>query len=129
MPRGCSRSCRSERKRRSRCYVELLVQLGSERLVVEHVFGTGLAIVEIAANAPDDDIAAALGCHLLELDVAYASVGIHNADRDAVDVAEALEGRLARVTGCRDEDHVRVVELAALAQLCSAYAEEARQAL
>ena len=107
----------------------LLVQSAGEVLVVEDRLRTRLAIVEIAANAPDDHVAAPLGGHLLELDLAHAAIRVHYADCDSVDVAEPLECGFAGVARCCHQDHMGVIELSPLAQLGSAGAEETRKAL
>ena len=107
----------------------LFQQPRGEGFVAEHVLRAGLAVVEVAAHAPHLHVLAALGGHLLELDVAHAAVGVHDADGHALGVAEALERRLAGVARRGHEDHEVVVELALLAQLRGARREELRQAL
>ena len=101
----------------------------SESLVAEDVLRAGLAVVEVALHGPNHGVAAALGCHLLVLDVAYAAVGVHDGDLHAVLVFEALECGLAGIArGCH-QDKEGVAQLALLAQLLCACAEEIGQAL
>ena len=107
----------------------LVLQLLRKGLVAEHVFRARLAVVEVSAHAPYLHVAPALRGHLLELDVAHAAVGVHDADGHAVHVAEALERGFARVSRGGYQDEEVVVELALLAQLGGACGEETRQAL
>ena len=107
----------------------MIHQLAGERLVAEHLLDAGLAVVEVAAHAPDGHVGAGGGDHLLALDVAHAAIGVQHAHAHMVDVLEALERGLARIAGRRDEDHEVVVDPAFVMLLFDACREEARQAL
>ena len=111
----------------------LLGKLRVEGYVAEDGLRARLAIVEVAAYAPDAHVVACLGSHLLELDVGHAAVGIHDADLHAfavaLAVAEALERGLARVAARGDQDEELVVEHTFSAQFRCALREAAGQAL
>ena len=90
----------------------------------EDALDARLAVVEVAANAPNLDVGASLRDHLLALDVAYAAIGEQDADADAVGILKALERCLAGVARGGDHDEELVVKLAALSQSGGACAEE-----
>ena len=73
------------------------MKLFGEIVVTEDVLGAGLTVVKVAANGPNGYVLAALRCHLAILDVADAVLGVHDADRHAVDIAEAFKCGFARV--------------------------------
>ena len=79
----------------------------------ENGLHAGLGVVEVALDRADLDVLARLGDHLGLLHGADPVVGIKDQDADAVNIAEALERRLAGVAagGGEDEDIVPVAEL------------------
>ena len=97
--------------------------------VAEDVFRTGLAVVKVALNGPNHGVGATLGCHLLVLDVAYAAIGVHYGNLNAVLVLEALKCGFAGIARGGHQDKEGVVQFALLAQLSGACAEEIGQAL
>ena len=91
-----------------------LHDLFGESIVPENVLGAGLAIVEIALNGPDHNTGACLGCHLLVLDIAYAAIGVHYRDLDAVFIAESFQGCLAGIARCCNQNEEGVLQLSLL---------------
>ena len=104
-------------------------ELFGKRLIAENVLGARLAVVEVAFDGPDHNIRTGLSCHLLVLDVAYSAIGVHYGNLDAVLIAEPFQCCLAGVAGGCHQDKECVVQLALLAKLGCACAEEMRQAL
>ena len=104
-------------------------QLLGVRLVAEDVLHAGLAVVEVAAHAPDLHVVAGGRDHLLALDVAHAAIGEQHADAHVLGVLEAFERGLTRVARSCHQDEEVVVELPALAKRLGACREEAGQAL
>ena len=49
--------------------------LFSETRICKDFFQCGLAIVKVAANGPDVDVAAGGGYHLFALNIAHAAIG------------------------------------------------------
>ena len=100
-----------------------------EGRIVEHALDTRLAIIEIAAHAIDADVVTLLRGHLLELDIAHATVWIEDDNGDMVTVCKALQGRLAGIAARRHGDEVIVIRTACRTMLVDACREEHRQAL
>ena len=104
-------------------------QLLGVRFVAEDVLHAGLAVVEVAAHAPDLHVVAGGRDHLLALDVAHAAIGEQHADAHVLGVLEAFKRGLARVARSCHQDEEVVVKLPALAERLGACREEAGQAL
>ena len=82
-----------------------------------------LGVVEVAADAGDGHVGAALAGHLQVLDVADLAVGVEDGDAGAGHVGKALEGGLAGVAGGGGHDHD------VLATALARHAHQARQHL
>ena len=100
-----------------------------EGCVIEHALDARLTIVEIAAHAVNADIVAFLRRHLLELDIAHATVRIEDDDGDMLAIGKPLQGSLAGIPARSHGDKVVVIRCTSGALLVHACREEDRQAL